>query len=116
MPTSREDDDDYEDIKRKKNQPQTSAVENVIPFRNGYALAAYYLGIFGLIPCLIGLGLVGLVPLILGIVGLRKAATDELARGRVHAWIGILLGAVEVLISCIAISVFSYMIATNKMR
>lgn len=47
-------------------------------------------------------GLFGIIPLALGIFGLIKASKDPEARGRVHAWIGIILGAIELLIGCAA--------------
>lgn len=76
-----------------------------IPFRNGMALAAYYCGVFGLIGCfLFGVGgLFGIVPVILGILGLQKANADPEARGRGHAWVGILLGMLELLTGCGAV-------------
>jgi hypothetical protein len=72
----------------------------VIPYRNGMALGAYYLGIFGLIPCIIGLGILGIVPLVFGILGLKKARNDPDSRGSAHAWVGIILGALEMLCGC----------------
>lgn len=70
-------------------------VSYVIPYRNPMALAAYYLGIFSLIPC-IG-GILGFIAFPLGIVGLRAAARREQAHGRVHAWVGIVAGGLSAL-------------------
>ncbi len=70
--------------------PQTDATGGLIPYKNVPALVAYYLGIFSLIPCL-GL-ILGLPALILGIIGLKRAARQPEARGKVHAWVGIILG------------------------
>jgi hypothetical protein len=56
------------------------------------ALFAYYCGVFSLIPC-IG-GILGLAAVILGFVGLRVAGDQPSAKGKVHAWIGIILGGV----------------------
>jgi hypothetical protein len=67
------------------------------------ALAAYYLGIFGLIPCIFGLGVLGIVPFALGIFGMIKSRQDPEAHGTAHALIGIVLGAVEMLSGCGAI-------------
>ena len=94
--------------------------------RNGPALAAYYTGIYGLVPGVLGGFLVAALPwprgfawghvlpwlgplalggvfgtlaLILGINGLR-ASKDPRVQGGVHAWIGILLGGIEVLAGC----------------
>ncbi len=73
----------------------TSGIEVLIPYRNSTALAAYYIGIFSLIPVL-GL-LLGPIALACGIYGLKAAAKDSSARGRVHAWIGIVLGTLVTL-------------------
>jgi hypothetical protein len=75
--------------------PQTpgsaaDAVSSIIPYRNVPALVAYYLAVFSLLPC-IG-ALLGLIALILGLKGLRLARENPDAKGRVHAWIGILVG------------------------
>lgn len=68
----------------------TSGIEILIPYRNSTALAAYYIGVFSLIPIL-GL-LLGPLALTCGVFGLKAAAKDSSARGRVHAWVGIVLG------------------------
>ena len=62
----------------------------LIPYKNVPALAAYYLGVFSLIP-IIGMFL-GLAALVLGIVGLRMASRRPEIKGKVHAWIGIIVG------------------------
>ncbi len=67
-----------------------SAMAAVIPYKNPKALIAYYLGVFSLIPC-IGVPL-GIAAVILGILGLKFAGTNPTARGKVHAWVGIILG------------------------
>jgi hypothetical protein len=70
--------------------PPSDGVSTVIPYRNGAALAAYYLGVFSLIPCL-GAPL-GVAAVIFGIIGLRKAGENPEAKGKVHAWVGIIAG------------------------
>ncbi len=62
----------------------------LIPYKNAPALAAYYLGVFSVIPVL-GLFL-GLAALVLGIMGLRKASRQPEVKGKVHAWVGIIVG------------------------
>lgn len=62
----------------------------VVPYKNPKALIAYYLAIFSLIPC-VGLPL-GIAAFILGIAGLKVSQTHPNAHGKVHAWIGIILG------------------------
>ena len=72
----------------------------LIPYKNTQALAAYYCGVFGLIP---GLGLpVALAALVLGILGLKFAKHHPEAKGKAHAWAGIILGGL-VLIGTLAI-------------
>jgi hypothetical protein len=66
------------------------SLSTVIPYRNVPALVAYYLAVFSLLPC-IG-ALLGLIALILGVKGLRLARENPDAKGRVHAWIGIVVG------------------------
>jgi|TARA_B100001250_G_scaffold401668_1_gene413824 hypothetical protein len=70
-------------------------VSTVIPYKNVPALVGYYLAIFS------GLGLLcppagfllALPALVLGIIGLKKANINPEAKGKVHAWIGIIGGA-----------------------
>lgn len=65
-------------------------VTTVIPYKNMPALISYYLAVFSLIPCL-GIPL-GLAALVLGVIGLKRAREHPEIRGKVHAWIGIILG------------------------
>lgn len=70
------------------------AITTLIPYRNGFALASYYVGVFSLIP---GLGLIlGVVAIVLGVIGLRHASRNAQAKGRVHAWVGIVLGSLVI--------------------
>ena len=62
-------------------------VATIIPYRNMPALFAYYCGVFAL------LGLPAPVAVILGIWGLRKVAENPQAKGKAHAWTGIILGS-----------------------
>jgi hypothetical protein len=80
------------DIRR---DPTTEAVSTIIPYKNGRALAAYYLGVFSLIPCA-GL-LLGPAGLILGILGLRYVKANPTAKGTGHAIAGIVLGGLTTL-------------------
>ncbi len=72
------------------------ATGGIIPYKNGPALAAYYLGIFSLLPC-IGLAL-AIPAFILGILGLKKRKKNPAVRGSVHAWIGIIMGGIFTLV------------------
>ena len=72
------------------------ATGGVIPYKNPYALTAYYLGLFSLLCCVTPLPL-GLVPLVLGVIGLQKRARNPVIKGSVHAWIGIICGGISAL-------------------
>jgi hypothetical protein len=94
-----EEPDDYDDVPADRPRKPRRAgggegLARVVPYRNRPALAAYYCGVFGLIP---GLGLL-LAPIafILGIVGFAKARKDPKARGTGHAIAGIVLGIVDI--------------------
>lgn len=67
-----------------------STLGGLIPTRNPSALASYYLGIFSILP-FIGIPL-GAAALLTGIKGLRIAEDNPEARGKIHAWVGILVG------------------------
>ncbi len=74
---------------------QGDSTGGLIPYKNPQALTAYYLGIFGLFPVL---GLFLAIPaFILGIIGLKKKKQNPVIKGSVHAWIGIILGALSAL-------------------
>jgi ribosomal protein L40E len=57
---------------------------------NTNALVAYYTGIFSLIP-FVGIFL-GIAALIFGILGIKFANKNPQAKGKIHAWVGIILG------------------------
>jgi len=78
----------------------------LIPYKNSYALIAYYLAIFSLIPC-IGL-ILGFAALILGIKGLKFFKETPQAGGKVHAWVGIILGGLMGVIYLIATIFFVF--------
>ena len=79
------------------NDQQSDATGGVIPYKNPPALIAYYCGLFSLAACIpipfLFLPL-PIAALWLGIKGLKKANAEPHARGRVHAWIGIVGGTV----------------------
>lgn len=79
----------------------------IIPFRNGWALAAYYVGIFSLIP-IFGI-ILGPLAFIFGCVGFRHASRHPNAHGRVHAIVGIVLGALVVVGHGVVIAMLSRM-------
>ena len=67
-------------------------MSGVIPYRNPQALIGYYLGVFSLVP-FFGLVL-GPAAVILGAIGFRKGQRQPTSRGKVHAWVAIILGAI----------------------
>lgn len=80
----------------QKWQEEGDATGGLIPYKNAPALLAYYLGVFSLIPCF---GFFLAVPaFVLGIIGLRNASRHPAVRGQVHAWIGIIAGAIFTLL------------------
>src|SRR5262245_11989698 len=91
----RDDEDEFDDDddrpRRRRREEEGDATGGLIPYKNGMALASYYTGVFSLIPCL-GL-ILAPVALILGIMGLGYANKHPTARGKAHAWVGIVLGA-----------------------
>jgi len=70
------------------------ATGGLIPYKNPHALVGYYLGIFGLMP-FIGI-LLAIPAFILGIIGLKKRKLHPVIKGAVHAWIGIIFGAISI--------------------
>src|SRR5947208_2185131 len=87
--------DDYDDVpaQRKRRPRRDDGISTIIPYRNGMALAAYYCGVFGLIPIL-GF-LLGPVAFILGVIGFVKARKNPEAKGTGHAVIGMILGVID---------------------
>jgi hypothetical protein len=71
---------------------------NVIPTKNPKALAAYYCGVFSLIPCVTILVLAP-AAIYLGLQGLKAVREMPGLPGKVHAIVGIVLGSVMLLLS-----------------
>jgi uncharacterized protein YqgC (DUF456 family) len=66
------------------------ATGGLIPYKNGAALAGYYVGIFSLIP---GFGLIlGPIAVVLGFFGLRAVRRTPIVKGTAHAAVGLVLG------------------------
>jgi Domain of unknown function (DUF4190) len=86
-----DDSDDAPAPKRRK--PAGTGGEGfatLVPFRNKFALFAYYCGIFAWIPVLCFL--LGPIAMVLGIIGLFKARKHPKAHGTGHAIAGIVCG------------------------
>lgn len=90
--------------------PQPDGISVLIPYRNGPALGAYYVGVFSLVPMFAIV--LGPLAIVLGVVGLKQAARRPEAKGRVHAWIGIVLGSMTILFHVGVIAVL--LIAATK--
>lgn len=76
-------------------------VSVIIPYKNGAALAGYYVSIAALIPVL---GLVlGPVAIVLGVLGIRARNRNPAVHGLAHAWVAIILGSLVVLGHVVAI-------------
>jgi hypothetical protein len=93
---------------------QSDATGGMIPYKNGPALTSYYLAVASLIPCL-GL-LTGIPAFFLGLKGLKKVKAQPWVRGSVHAWIGVVVGAVMVLLNIIGIAFMAFSIWSDSRR
>ena len=83
----------------------------LVPYKNKRAMFAYYLGVFSVIP-LIGI-VFGLFAVISGVIGLRYAKAHPEAKGKVHCWIGIGLGAFFALLYSVAFTVLLVVFTRN---
>ena len=74
---------------------ESDATGGLIPYKNKLALIGYYMGVFSLVTiCLPIFGLLLTIPtLVLGIKGLRKVNENPAIKGKAHAWVAIVLGA-----------------------
>ena len=86
----------------------------LIPYKNAQALWAYYLGVFALIPCF-GMPL-GIAALILGIRALKYSGQHPEAKGKAHAWVGIVLGGICTVcyVLLIVVGVIGIMMRTTR--
>ncbi|MEI7687046.1 MAG: hypothetical protein WCL32_18670 [Planctomycetota bacterium] len=110
-PARRERDDVDEDHpRRRRPSPADDAISTVIPFRNGLALAGYYLGVFSLIPCLGAI--LGPLALVFGVLGFRYVKKHPEAKGTGHAITAIVLGSLTTL-AHIAVTVIVIVVAAK---
>ena len=106
-----EDDYDYDDEEddRPRRRRGDDGVSTIIPYHNGMALAAYYVGVFSLIP---GLGLLlGPMACIFGMVGLRRVRANPEVKGTGHAITGIVLGSLTTLANWAVAAIFVIAVA-----
>jgi hypothetical protein len=93
----------------------------VIPYKNPPALIAYYCGVFSIAACIplpFVLLPLPIAALVLGIKGLRKAKAEPQVKGQVHAWIGIIGGAIFTVLGLIMsiVGLVSIIAAMNQRR
>jgi len=86
---------------RRRRRPDVrrdddDGVSTIIPYKNGLALAGYYVGVFSLIP-IVGF-ILGPLGLIFGIVGLRRVNRNPEIKGTGHAVTAIVLGGLSSLV------------------
>ena len=76
---------------------QSDATGGVIPYKNKQALIGYYMSCAGLlIMCIPIVGFIyGAVVMALGIKGLKNAKENPAVKGKVHCWIAIIGGFLE---------------------
>jgi Domain of unknown function (DUF4190) len=90
------------------SQPeQGDSTGGLIPYKNPYALVAYYTGIFSLIP-LLGF-ILSLIAVPLGIIGLRQRKKRPVISGAVHAWVGIVCGSFSLLAHLGVVAAFVFL-------
>lgn len=93
-PRDEDEADDYDDAPqgrpRKGGKKGGGAIAHVIPYKNGWALAAYYCGVAAWIPILCFI--MGPIAFFLGLVGFFKALKSEKKYGIGHAIFGIVCG------------------------
>ena len=82
---------------------QGDATGGLIPYKNIPALVGYYMSILGLLlMCVPFLGvLYGIGVMVLGIFGIKKANAQPEVKGKIHAWIAIVGGLVELVVGVI---------------
>jgi hypothetical protein len=73
--------------------PADSGLSSVFPYKNGKALAAYYLGCFSFI-----IPLLAIPAVIYGILGWNAYRDEPRLKGAAHAWIGIAAATLAVLL------------------
>lgn len=83
-----------------------NAVASIVPYTNPPALIGYYLGVFGLIPCL-GL-LLGPAAIVAGILGLNRVNAEPRSKGKGHAITALVLGIVTSLLNYGALVFFLF--------
>lgn len=92
----------------RKAVPVRGGLDVLVP-PNSPALCAYYLGV-GSLACF----LTSVPAIVMGILGIRYANRHPEARGRIHAWVGILFGLFGLCLWAAMITVF--VVAVGPLR
>ncbi|MGE5195648.1 MAG: hypothetical protein ACM3U2_24405 [Deltaproteobacteria bacterium] len=105
----------------RPSETEGDATGGVIPYKNPPALIAYYCGVFSIAACIpIPFILLPLpiCALVFGIKGLKKAKAEPRVRGQVHAWIGIIGGAIFTVLGLVmsVVGIFAIIAAINQKR
>ncbi len=110
-----DDDDDFEDDerpqRRRRRRRDTGGLDSLIPYNNGMALAAYYCGVFSLIPCL--WGTLSILAIVFGFLGLKRSKMYPDSKGKGHSIAGIVLGSITILLG-LASAIVGVIIALKK--
>jgi hypothetical protein len=96
----------YDDSREARDDP----LQTLLPYKNFRALAAYYCGIFTLVPA--GGLVIGPVAVVLGILGYRYGQLHPTAKGTGHAVAGIVFGIIGFIINVVG----CYLVARYALR
>jgi len=85
-------------------QEQGDATGGLIPYKNKHALIGYYMAFAGLlVGCIPAVGApYSIATIWMGVKGLKNVKANPVVKGTAHAWIAIILGAVELIASIIS--------------
>jgi hypothetical protein len=85
-------------------QEQGDATGGLIPYKNKHALIGYYMAFGGLlVGCIPAVGaLYSIATIWMGVKGLKNVKANPVVKGTAHAWIAIILGAVELIAGIIS--------------
>ena len=110
----RDDDDRPRRRRRSRDDDDGEVLGGLIPYKNGMALAAYYCGVFSLIP---GIGLIlGPMAIIFGFMGLGRAKRHPQAKGKGHSIAGIVLGGLVTLAHVVGLVVVIVAVVNAKAK
>ncbi|MEZ6244034.1 MAG: hypothetical protein R3B57_13440 [Phycisphaerales bacterium] len=96
--------------------PEGDVTGGLIPYKNGAALASYYVGIGSWAALILfPLGLVaGIIAIVLGVKGLKKHKATPAVHGVAHAWVGIICGSLVSLITLAVVTLIIVGVASGN--